>query len=76
MSLIVAALLAAGSMEAQTQAARRAEELKKFGRGEGRLRPGDAAPEFRLKQLHADTEVALAGFHGQKPVALVFGSFT
>jgi hypothetical protein len=43
---------------------------------EGRLRPGDLAPDFRLKKRAAAEFVALSSFRGQKPVALVFGSFT
>jgi hypothetical protein len=43
---------------------------------EGRLRPGDPAPDFRLKKRGAQNYVQLSGFFGKKPVALVFGSYT
>ncbi|MBZ5590762.1 MAG: hypothetical protein LAP39_00890 [Acidobacteriia bacterium] len=42
----------------------------------GHLRPGDMAPDFRLPVLHSQEMVQLASFRGQKPVALVFGSYT
>ena len=45
---------------------------------EGKLKPGDAAPDFTLKLLD-DKEgrtVTLSKLQGQKPVVLIFGSFT
>jgi hypothetical protein len=45
------------------------------GRSEGKLQPGDAAPDFRLKRSGSEQQTALSGFGG-KPVALVFGSYT
>ena len=42
----------------------------------GHLKPGDMAPDFRLPVLHRQEMVQLASFRGQKPVALVFGSYT
>jgi hypothetical protein len=43
---------------------------------EGKLRPGDPAPDFRLKKRGAAEFVELSSFRGKKPVAIVFGSFT
>ncbi len=43
---------------------------------EGKLQPGDDAPNFKLKKLNADEEVELASFRGKRPVVLVFGSYT
>ena len=37
---------------------------------------GAVAPTFELKSLNADATVALAGFRGNKPVVLFFGSYT
>jgi hypothetical protein len=37
---------------------------------------GDVAPDFELRDLHGENPVRLSSFHGCKPVALVFGSFT
>jgi hypothetical protein len=42
----------------------------------GHLQVGDAAPDFTLKTPDGATEVHLAAFRGQKPVVLVFGSYT
>jgi hypothetical protein len=42
----------------------------------GHLKPGDMAPDFRLPILHSQEMVQLASFRGQKPVALIFGSYT
>jgi hypothetical protein len=43
---------------------------------EGKLQPGDEAPNFKLRRLNAAEEVELASFRGQRPVVLVFGSYT
>ncbi len=37
---------------------------------------GDPAPDFELSDLNGENPVRLSDFQGQKPVALVFGSFT
>jgi hypothetical protein len=37
---------------------------------------GDAAPDFELGDLGGQHRVRLSQFRGQKPVALVFGSFS
>jgi hypothetical protein len=43
---------------------------------EGRLKPGDHAPNFTLKLAKSEETVRLASFEGKKAVALVFGSYT
>ena len=40
------------------------------------LKAGDAAPDFKLPTLDKSAQVELASFRGQKPVVLVFGSYT
>jgi hypothetical protein len=42
----------------------------------GRLHAGDAAPDFNLPAADRLTRIELASFRGQKPVVLVFGSYT
>jgi len=42
----------------------------------GSLRPGDAAPDFRLPTLDHKATVQLSSFRGARPVVLVFGSYT
>ena len=37
---------------------------------------GDLAPDFELRDVNGTNPVRLASFRGQKPVALIFGSFT
>ena len=42
----------------------------------GRLTPGDQAPEFTLSTSDRRSRITLANFRGQRPVVLVFGSYT
>jgi peroxiredoxin len=37
---------------------------------------GDVAPGFELRDINGENPVRLSDFQGQKPVALIFGSFT
>ena len=37
---------------------------------------GDPAPDFDLRDTDGVTSVRLSDFQGEKPVALIFGSFT
>jgi peroxiredoxin len=39
-------------------------------------RVGDLAPDFELTDVSGEQQVRLSDFRDQKPVALVFGSFT
>lgn len=45
-------------------------------RKEGRLQPGDAAPDVALVALDGKTPVRVAEKIGGKPLVLVFGSYT
>ncbi len=42
----------------------------------GRLKVGDPAPDFALPTGDRKSQVELAAFRGQKPVVLIFGSYT
>ena len=42
----------------------------------GRINPGDFAPDFRLPTLDRSSTVELTWFRGDRPVVLVFGSYT
>src|SRR5260370_38066494 len=42
----------------------------------GTLDPGQPAPDFALKPLDGGQLVRLSSFRGQRPVVLVFGSYT
>jgi hypothetical protein len=42
----------------------------------GALHEGDQAPDFTLPLLHSDRKVTLSAEYRQKPVVLIFGSYT
>jgi len=42
----------------------------------GHLDEGDRAPDFNLSTYDHKSRVALSSFRGQRPVVLVFGSYT
>jgi len=42
----------------------------------GHLKVGDPAPDFALETFDKKARVQLSSFRGQKPVVLVFGSYT
>ena len=39
-------------------------------------RVGDPAPDFELRDADGEHPVRLSDFKGERPVALIFGSFT
>lgn len=45
-------------------------------REEGRLRVGDAAPDVDLRALAGPDPQKLSAYIGEKPLVLIFGSFT
>ena len=49
---------------------------REMGHGEGHLRVGDMAPDFELQFKKSEETVRLSAFRGEKPVALIFGSYT
>jgi hypothetical protein len=42
----------------------------------GSLVPGDLAPDFELPMLHGEGPITLAALTRNKPVVLIFGSYT
>jgi hypothetical protein len=40
------------------------------------LKVGDAAPDFTLETVDHENEITLSSFHGDRPVVLLFGSYT
>jgi hypothetical protein len=42
----------------------------------GRVKVGDAAPEFNLPTADRKSSVSLVAFRGKMPVVLIFGSYT
>ncbi|HDN05082.1 MAG TPA: hypothetical protein ENF27_04015 [Chloroflexi bacterium] len=47
---------------------------RKYDSGAPRL--GDSAPDFELRDIQGEDPIRLSSFRGDKPVALIFGSFT
>jgi hypothetical protein len=47
-----------------------------FSARAGALEAGDPAPDFELDTFDRTARVRLSSFRGQKPVVLVFGSYT
>ena len=45
-------------------------------RAPDKLQEGDTAPDFTLKQMDGKEAVTLSSFQGERPVALIFGSYT
>jgi len=42
----------------------------------GTIKPGDVAPDFELQTQDKTANIRLSSFRGNKPVVLVFGSYT
>ena len=42
----------------------------------GHVKAGDTAPDFSLETVDHKSRVQLSSFRGNKPVVLVFGSYT
>ena len=42
----------------------------------GRVNVGDAAPDFDLKSVDGNSKYRLSSMRGQRPVVLIFGSYT
>lgn len=42
----------------------------------GRLRVGELAPDFSLSTADRNSSISLASLRGQRPVVLIFGSYT
>ena len=42
----------------------------------GTLRPGEIAPDFEVPTLHGDGVIKLSEIAREKPVVLIFGSYT
>jgi len=53
-------------------------KLMKRQKGLNQLAPkaGDMAPDFTLQNIAGTETITLSDFRGQKPVALIFGSYT
>ncbi len=45
-------------------------------RAPDKLKQGDIAFDFKLKSVDGERQVQLSSFRGERPVALIFGSYT
>lgn len=68
LTIVTGLLLAGGPVQGQ----RGPEDRPR----EGNLKVGDPAPDFTLKTLDGKSEVKLSSHRGQRPVVLIFGSYT
>jgi hypothetical protein len=50
--------------------------IQRDQRSEGSLKPGDAAPDFKLKLLKSKDTFKLSDNFGKRPTVLIFGSYT
>ena len=77
-TLAIVSLLSVLPLAAQPRPAKRAQRqlMEKMGHGEGRLKVGEMAADFNLKKMKSEERVRLSSFKGERPVALVFGSYT
>lgn len=78
---VVQTLMQGGSQESVEQSTENPRRRNRGGRArqraeEGALKVGDEAPVFTLKSLDGESETSLADFQGEKPVVLIFGSYT
>jgi hypothetical protein len=79
---VVVSLAAAQSTESRSreQSGSRPGEVitppERRARPADSLKVGDPAPDFTLPDLSGKKQVTLSQFQGQKPVVLVFGSYT
>ena len=74
--LLLAAALCAGDLPVLAQNQNRAGTRPGDQRLPTNLKVGDAAPDFKLKSMDGSREVQLSSFRTNKPVVLVFGSYT
>lgn len=74
---VVLLLLAAGGLMAWKIGPRNIIGMLRYDqRQEGKLKVGDLAPDVTLIALDGKTPVRVASSIGDKPLVLVFGSFT
>ena len=72
LALVAFSVLLGTTLVAQTSPGEVIREMMR----EGTLKVGDPAPDFDLKERDGVARVRLSSFKDQKPVALVFGSYT
>jgi len=74
-SLLASGWLAVSDCSAQGNS-RRERARQRMNRQDDAPKVGDEAPLFKLKSLDGESETELKAFRGEKPVVLIFGSYT
>ncbi len=64
------------AQEEQDQKRQQPPREKRAAVNDNAPKVGDKAPTFVLKSLDGETETDLTAFRGDKPVVLLFGSYT
>ena len=72
--MTVRGLLETGTVQVAAEA--RAPLVAVAGRDDTGPEPGELPPDFSLKKKGSGERVRLSSFHGKRPVALIFGSYT
>ncbi len=75
-ALIFGAIILPGQEAERPRSAKAKAVMQEMGHGEGKLTPGDLAPDFNLRRVKSKRKVRLSAFRNKKPVALIFGSYT
>ena len=75
-AVILSTILLCAQEPARPLSAKAKAFKQAMGHGEGTLKPGDIAPDFKLLRVNSKKKIRLSSFRGRKPVALVFGSYT
>ena len=73
LSIAILCTLSTGVM---AQQGRPGQQRQRPGRTADLLSVGDDAPDFTLSSPDGETDTTLSDFEGNKPVALIFGSYT
>jgi hypothetical protein len=76
--LVIVAVATGAFFVARREAQKRAYiKLGKYDiRSEGILQVGDLAPDLELERLDGTGKVRFSELHGEKPLVLLFGSYT
>jgi hypothetical protein len=76
-NIVIRSLAAAALLQLQpTVSAQRPGAGGRIVRRADTIKPGDRAPDFQLKTLDGQIDVQLSKLYQDRPVALIFGSYT
>ena len=76
-SILLVAIIGGGIVStAYGEPKGKGDRLSPRRRAPDKLKQGDVALDFNLKSVDGQRQVKLSSFRGDKPVALIFGSYT